>query len=817
MTGFMLAIFILLGVLTLAYLNATLLIWTAVSGVALLAAQLGGLGVTLAWLPWVALLALNWAPLRHRILTRPALGAFRTVLPPMSATEREALEAGSVWFEGELFSGRPNWNTLLSTPKPALSEAEQAFLDGPVETLCAMLDEWQITHELRDLPPEVWSFLKQNGFFGMIIPTADGGLGFSAQGHSAVVSKISTRSITAAVTVMVPNSLGPAELLHRYGTDQQKHHYLPRLAKGQELPCFALTGPYAGSDAASLPDLGLVCYGEYQGERVLGLRVTWEKRYITLAPVATVLGLAFQASDPDHILGTETELGITLALIPTDHPGVNIGRRHYPSGQAFMNGPNSGTDVFIPMDMVIGGQEQLGQGWRMLMNCLAAGRAISLPAMGTSAAKHAARLTGAYARIRKQFKLPIGKLEGVEEALARIGGEAYSLEAARRLTCVALDQGHEPAVVSAMLKYRATEGMRNTLTDAMDVHGGRGICLGPSNYLAAGYQGIPVGITVEGANILTRSLIIFGQGAMRCHPWLLKEIQAAQNPDQEKGLSEFDAALGGHTRYFIRNLARAIVLNFSAGRLLAAPVAGPNSRWYREATRSSTNFALVSDLALMILGGELKRREKLSGRFADILVELYLVSAVLKRFEDEDRPEQDQPLVNWVCQNALYTIQQRMDEILANFPSRPVGWILRRIVFPWGRHRRLPNDQVSHQIARLLMEPGAARDRLTAGVYVNHRPNDITGRIEHALELTLQAEPIERRIRDAQRDGRLHPNPGTDPLVDAHAADVIDSAELELLRRTEAAVRLAIDVDDFAPDALSAVAGAAPDKNAEAA
>jgi acyl-CoA dehydrogenase len=805
MTGFVVAVLLLAGFLTLAYLNVGLAVWTGVLGAALLAASLAGMGTLPGWLAWGVLLALNVAPLRRKLVTAPILRGFRSVLPSMSATEREALEAGTVWFDGELFAGRPDWSVLLDTPKPALTEAEQAFLDGPVETLCEMLDDWRITHELRDLPPEVWEFLKDNKFFGMIVPTSEGGLGFSAQAHSVVVAKISTRSITAAVTVMVPNSLGPAELLHRYGTEEQKHHYLPRLANGREIPCFSLTGPYAGSDAASLPDRGVVCHGEYQGERVLGLSVTWEKRYITLGPVATVLGLAFHASDPDHLLGDEPEPGITLALIPTDHPGVNIGRRHYPSGQAFMNGPNWGRNVFIPMSMVIGGPEQVGQGWRMLMNCLAAGRAISLPALGTAAAKMAARMSGAYARVRKQFKLPIGKLEGVEEALGRIGGEAYALEAARRLTCVALDQGHEPAVISAMLKYRATEGMRKTLNDAMDIHGGRGICGGPSNYLAAGYQAIPVGITVEGANILTRSLIVFGQGAMRCHPWLLKEIQAAQNPDTDRGLLAFDAALGSHVRYFIRNLARALVLNLTAGRFIRAPAEGRNHRWFQEATRSSTNFALVSDVALMMLGGELKRREKLSGRFADILVELYLVSSVLKRFEDDGRPVEDQPLVDWVCRNALYTIQHQMDEILENFPSRPVGWLLRRIVFPWGRLRRLPRDHVSHQIARLLMQPGAARDRITDGVYVNHDPEDITGRIEHALTLTLRSEPIERRIREAQSGGGLPVESGQDPVTAAHAAGIIDDAELDTLRSTERAVRLAIDVDDFAPEALSAV------------
>ena len=796
-------ILVLAGVVLLAAIRARLWLWTASTGLLLLGVALvtGSLS-PLGTVAWLLLATFNIPAVRYRVFSGPLLGMFRKALPAMSATEREALEAGTVWWDAELFSGRPDWRRLLDSPKPALSPEEQAFLDGPTNELCGMLDDWYIGHQLRDLPAEVWQFIKDQGFFGLIIAPEHGGKGFSAQAHSAIVSMVSTRSITAAVTIMVPNSLGPAELLHRYGTQQQKDHYLPRLASGQEIPCFALTGPEAGSDAASMPDRGVVCYGEHAGERVLGLRLSWEKRYITLAPVATVLGLAIRVVDPDHLLGDDDVPGITLALVPASHPGVEIGRRHYPSSQAFMNGPTTGKDVFVPMDWVIGGPQRVGQGWRMLMNCLAAGRAISLPAMGTSAAKMSARLTGAYARIRRQFKLPIGYLEGVEEPLARIAGQAYGLESARRLTAAAIDDGHEPSVISAMLKYRATEGMRQALNDAMDVHGGRAICGGPSNYLSSAYQGIPVAITVEGANILTRSMIVFGQGALRCHPWLFKEIEAARDSDQQQSLVAFDIALRGHLSYTFANLARAWVHNATAGRLLRAPANAGNAHWFRQATRATISFSLVADLTLLTLGGALKRREKLSGRFADILSELYIMSATLKRFEDEDRPAADQPLVDYVCANTLHLVQERLDGIIQNLPVRPLAWLLRATVFPWGMRRKAVADELGHRVARLLLAPSATRDRLTAGVYVSNDAEDVTGRMEYALNLVVEAEPLERRLREAQRRGQLQDDDG-DLTAAGLQAGIIDDREADLLQRTRAAVRAAIMVDDFAPEALA--------------
>ncbi|MEQ1778004.1 MAG: acyl-CoA dehydrogenase, partial [Nitrosomonas sp.] len=625
----------------------------------------------------VAGLVLAIPVVRRFLVTNHILKLFRKMLPQISQTEQEALDAGTVWWEGDLFSGKPDWKKMLAYPKPTLTAEEQAFLDGPVEQLCAMLDEWKITHELKDLPPEVWQFIKEKGFFSLIIPKQYGGYGFSALAHSEVVMKIGSRSGTAAVTVMVPNSLGPAELLLHYGTEQQKEYYLPRLAKGLEVPCFALTSPEAGSDAGAMPDFGIVCRGEFEGRSdVLGMRLTWEKRYITLGPVATILGLAFKLYDPDRLLGGNEDLGITLALIPTKTPGVNIGRRHYALNAAFQNGPNSGKDVFIPMDWVIGGQEGIGQGWRMLMNCLAAGRAISLPATSVGAAKLAARTSGAYSRVRTQFKTPIGFFEGIEEALARIGGNTYMMDAARVMTAGAVDLGEKPSVVSAIVKYHLTERGRQAVNDAMDIHGGKGICIGPRNYLGRTYQHIPVSITVEGANILTRNMIIFGQGAIRCHPFLLKEIIAAHDKNEQRASLTFDEAITGHVMFTVRNTLNSLIYGLLGQHIEhnAPDNCAPETvGYYRQLTRFSASFACVADIGLMVLGGSLKRKERLSARLGDILSMLYLCSATLKRFEEDGRPESDLPLLHWSMQDALYRLQQAFDEFLSNFPG-PVAF-----------------------------------------------------------------------------------------------------------------------------------------------
>lgn len=775
------------------------------AGLAIAAATVG---VPLAlWCAWLALGLWNLTPLRRRLL-RPALAAVRRALPPMSDTEREALAAGTVWWEAGLFAGNPDWQRLLALPAPALSAEEQAFLDGPTAALCTQLDDWEITHVRRDLPPAVWQTIRDQGFLGMIVPREYGGLGFSAQAHSAVVARIASRSVSAAVTVMVPNSLGPAELLLAYGTPAQKDYWLPRLARGADIPCFALTGPEAGSDAASIPDRGVVCRGTHAGRETLGIRVSWDKRYITLAPVATVLGLAFRLYDPDGLLGGPPEPGITLALIPTTHPGVETGRRHFPGNQAFMNGPTRGRDVFIPIDWIIGGRDCAGHGWTMLMECLAAGRGISLPANGTAGTLYAARVSSAYARVRRQFRLPIGRFEGVAEALARIGGHAYVLEAARRLSALALDLGEKPAVVSAIVKYQSTERMRAAVNDAMDIHGGKGICHGPSNWLASVYQALPIGITVEGANILTRTLIVFGQGAVRCHPWLRQILAAAENPDEHAALTAFDHASRGHLGHLLATLGRA------AGRALTGAACAPaphavdaaTSHWYRELSRLAAACALVADAALLVLGGELKRREQLSGRLADAIGELYLASAALKRYEDDGRPEADLACVDYALASACHTIEQRLSDVLANFPVPVLGSLLRRLVFPWGRRMRGPRDTQALRVAALMMAPGAARDRLTACIHVSRDPHEALGALELAFEAAAAADGIEATLRAAVRTRRLPP--GADAAA-AVAAGVISAGEAATLERAAELARRVIAVDDFAPEALAGRGGIA--------
>ncbi len=726
------------------------------------------------------------------------------MLPQISQTEQEALDAGTVWWDSDLFSGKPDWNKLLAYKNTQLSVEEKAFLDGPVEQLCSMLNEWQIVHEQHDLPASVWQFIKDNGFFGLIIPKQYGGYGFSALAHSEVVMKIGSRSGTAAVSVMVPNSLGPAELLLHYGTEEQKDYYLPRLAKGVEVPCFALTSPDAGSDAGSIPDKGIVCRGEYNGQQdVLGMRVTWEKRYITLGPIATVLGLAFKLYDPDQLLGGKEALGITLALIPTNTPGVNIGRRHLPLDAAFQNGPNSGEDVFVPMEWVIGGQDGVGHGWRMLMNSLAAGRSISLPATSTGAAKLAARTSGAYSRVRVQFKTPIGNFEGIEEALARIGGNTYMMEAARVMTASAVDLGEKPSVISAIVKYHLTERARQTINDAMDIHGGKGICLGPNNYLGRAYQHIPVSITVEGANILTRSMIIFGQGAIRCHPYILAEVNAAKDSDSTRASQDFDQALTGHVIYSARNFVFSLMYGL-VGKYIKKDIpttASPETaHYYQQLTRFSAAFALMADISLLKLGGSLKRRERLSARLGDILSMLYLCSATLKRFEDDNCPASDLPLLHWSVQDAIYRMQQAFDELLANFPSNAfVVWVLRFFVFPLGKPYSPPSDALAHEISQLMMKPGDTRDRLTDGIYVPITGDEPLADLEQALQYAIKCEAIEAKLRNAVKANQISAEKDN-KIIDALARNIITKEEAEELEKMQALRRKAIMVDDFPAD-----------------
>jgi acyl-CoA dehydrogenase len=757
--------------------------------------------------PLLVLYAVVMAPLsipklRQRVLTGRLFDWFGKVLPPISDTEKVAIEAGTVWWDRDLFSGAPDWKKLLAFPKPELSAEEQAFLDGPTEALCRMLDDWRITGELQDLPPEAWEFIKKNKFFGMIVPKEYGGLGFSALANSAVVMKIASRSTTAAVTVMVPNSLGPAELLVHYGTPEQRDYYLPRLATGEEIPCFALTAPTAGSDAGAIPDTGIVCRGLHEGKEVLGLKVSWSKRYITLGPVATVLGLAFKAYDPDHLVGEKEELGITCALIPVTTPGVRIGRRHLPMNIPFMNGPNSGKDVFIPLDWVIGKEKGLGDGWRMLMGSLAAGRAISLPALGAASGKACSRFAGAYARIRRQFKLPIGKFEGIEEALARIGSLTYMMDAGRVMTAGAIDMGEKPTVLGAILKYHNTEAMRTVVNDAMDVLGGKGICLGPKNFMGRTYQAVPISITVEGANILTRSLIIFGQGAFRCHPYVLAEINAVADSDRRRGLAAFDNAFMGHLGYSIRNFTRASLLGLTGARLLRAPVSGPTAGYYRQLSRLSAVFTALSDISMLLLGGGLKRKEKLSGRLGDCLSYLYYASAVLKRFEDSGRPEADLPLVHWSMQHCLYRIQQAMFGLLQNYPLRWLGRLLKLKFFPWGASYAPPSDRLGHEVSRLLLDMNETRDRLTAGIYVNDNPEDVTGSLEYALRLVLEAAPVESRLYKATH--LLYASEEDEPGLQQAVRDgLVSDTEADLIRRAAKASMNVIHVDDFPADAIA--------------
>jgi acyl-CoA dehydrogenase len=789
----------------LAYVRAAGVAWTvglaAYLGALTLWSGAGGATKAALWTVFLIVAALLMVPqLRRALVSDPLFNWFRKVLPQVSQTEQEALDAGTVWWDGELFSGQPDWNKLYGTPKPRLSPDEQAFLDGPVEDLCRMCDDWEITHELNDLPPEVWQFIKDRGFLGMIIPRQYGGLGFSAYAHSQVVQKLATRSATACVSVMVPNSLGPAELLLHYGTDDQKNLYLPRLAKGLEMPCFALTGPEAGSDAGSIPDFGVVCKGLHEGREVIGIRLTWEKRYITLGPVATLLGLAFKLHDPDGLLGPQEDIGITLALIPTKHPGVNIGRRHFPLNASFMNGPNWGKDVFIPMDWVIGGREFAGQGWRMLMECLAAGRSISLPSSSAGAAKLAMRTTSAYSRVRSQFKISIGKFEGIEEALARMAGNTYAIDAARTMTAGAVDLGEKPSVISAIVKYHCTERGRQVINDAMDVHGGKGICLGPNNYLGRAYQQIPIGITVEGANILTRSMMIFGQGAIRCHPYVLREIAATRNADPKQAGSEFDDAFWEHVRFALCNLARSLWQGVTNANLVGVPGASELHSYTRQLTRLCAGFAFSADVAMLFLGGDLKRREKLSARLGDILSELYIASTILKRYEDDGRPRADLPLVRWALDDCLNRIQVAFYGVFENFPSRITGWMLRMAVFPWGKSFRPPRDHLGHQIAKLLLEASPTRERLTSNVFVLRHESDPVGRLELAMQSAPAGEATEAKIRGAVKAGVIGGLTEQARVAAAVEKGIINTGEAALLQRFSELRRGCIMVDDFPHD-----------------
>jgi acyl-CoA dehydrogenase len=803
--GGVITLLFIAAVLFLAYRRLSLLAFTATFTVLLAAyTWLGassapaGLWKGFLWVLLAALWLLNVRPLRKVIITRPFMKTYLRALPSMSQTEKEALEAGTVWWDGELFTGAPRWDKLLAARPPQLSAEESAFLAGPCEELCRMLDEWHITHERGDLPPQVWEFLKTRGFFAMIIPKRYGGLEFSAYAHSCVLAKISSRSPTASSTVAVPNSLGPAELLNHYGTEEQKDYYLPRLARGEEVPCFALTGPRAGSDAASIPDTGIVCRGPWQGGEVLGLRLNFSKRYITLAPVATVIGLAFRMFDPERLLGGKTDIGITCALIPRNTPGVSIGRRHFPLNVPFQNGPIQGKDVFVPLDCIIGGVAMAGAGWRMLVEQLSVGRCISLPSNTTGASKAAVLATGAYARIRTQFNLPVGRFEGVEAVIARMVGLTYTMDAARSVTAGAIDGGEKPSVPSAMLKYHVTEMGRQVANDAMDVHGGKGICLGPKNYLGRGYEIVPVAITVEGANLLTRNLIIFGQGAVRCHPFVLREMNAARNPDRSAGIEEFDRALFGHIGFTISNAVRSFIMALTHARFTRAPVHGPTARYYQHVVRFSASFAFAVDVAMLSLGGYLKKKEALSARLGDVLSCLYLASMVLKHHENQGRQQEDLPVVEWACRHLLYYAQEQLHGLLRNFPNRSLAALMRVLIFPRGRIYSAPADRLGRTVAALVTNPTQARERLGEFTYRTLEPGNPFGLLQEALLLAVQLEPLEKRIRvDGVKTGKVTALDLPGRIQQALAAGIVSETEAAALRDYDRKVMDLINVDDF--------------------
>jgi acyl-CoA dehydrogenase len=786
-----------LGLGLTCYHRVSLKIATGLIAAGLVATTVfSGLGLMVAVTLWAVFLVpaiiLNHTPYRKRFVSVPTFKFVKSTLPEMSETEKTALEAGSTWWEKELFSGNPNWEVLKAQPRPKLNQEESIFLERTVETLCSMVDDWDTTQNTKDLSPEIWKFIKEEGFFGLIIPKEYGGKEFSAFAHSEILTKLSSHSLTIATTVSVPNSLGPAELLMHYGTTTQKEYYLPRLAKGEEIPCFALTGPDAGSDAGSIPDKGVVCYDKYKGQEVLGIRLNWDKRYITLAPIATVLGLAFKLYDPEHILGDKVSMGITCALIPTTTEGVVIGNRHLPIGTPFQNGPTQGKNVFIPIDWIIGGPKMAGHGWRMLVECLSAGRAISLPSCTSGCAKMGAFSAGAYSRVRRQFGTPIGEFEGVQEALGRICGLTYISESTRSVTAQAIDQGEKPTVPGAISKYHVTENNRKILIDAMDIHGGKAIMLGPLNYLANAFQGTPIAITVEGANILTRNMIIFGQGAIRCHPFILKEMESAKIDD----LIGFDMFLMSHVGYTISNIARSITHGLTGSLLANSPYEDETKRLYQQITRASAAFAVVADISMLMLGGKLKFRENISARLGDLLSMMYLSSCALKHFRDQDSPQSDLPILRWSVEHCMAQFWDQMEEIIRNYPSKIVGAILKQVVMPIGLRNKKPKDSLTKVLANILSTENASRDRLLKGLYIGKDEENLAV-LERAFHLSLEAEPILNRIQKAVKRKEIAKGSFSENLVAAKTMHIISDHEEKLLLDMEIYKNKVIKVDDF--------------------
>ncbi len=807
MIGAIITVLFILAVVYLAYRRLPLLSFTAAFTVLLLAYAILGNPAGL-WLGLLVILLLcfwllNLRPLRIVLISGPFMKTYRRLLPSMSDTERDALEAGTVWWDGELFTGNPDWRKLRDAPPPRLSAEEQAFIEGPCDTLCRMLDDFDITHRRGDLPPEVWDYIKSQRFFAMIIPRRYGGLEFSTYAHSCVLVKLAARSVTCASTVAVPNSLGPAELLVHYGTDEQKNYYLPRLAQGLEIPCFALTGPRAGSDAAAIPDTGVVCRGVFQGREIIGLKLNFSKRYITLAPIATVVGLAFRMFDPEHLLGEKEDIGITCALIPRETPGIEIGRRHLPLNIPFQNGPLHGRDVFVPLECLIGGLKMAGLGWRMLVEQLSVGRCISLPANATGGALAATLATGAYARIRRQFNTPVGRFEGVEQVIARMVGLTYIMDAARSVTTAAIDAGEKPAVPAAILKYHVTEMGRRVGNDAMDVHGGKGIMLGPNNYLGRGYQSIPIAITVEGANILTRSLIIFGQGAIRCHPFVLREMNAARNSDHQRGVDEFDRALFAHMGFAISNAVRSFVMALTFARFRRVLDSGPTRRYYQHIERFSASFAFATDLAMLTLGGYLKKKETISARLGDVLSAMYLASMVLKHHDNRGRPAEELPAVEWACRELLYQAQEQLHSVLRNFPNRPIAALARLLIFPRGLTYFAPADRLGRRVADLVLNNTETRSSLSRFLYCTDEPGNALAALQSVLEMAPMAESLEKKLRvEGQKTGRVRALDLAGQIEQSRALGILSEHEALFLADYDRKVMAIINVDDFAAHEL---------------
>ncbi|MDR3491776.1 MAG: acyl-CoA dehydrogenase [Gammaproteobacteria bacterium] len=795
-------LFLILG---LAYTNVSVLVWTVtLTIVLLLFSFFGHLSLIILSLLWVMFLPVAAFALlrkqRIQYVIKPAVQKLRKTMPAISNTEKEAIDAGDVWWEQDLFCGRPDWKKLLNMPAPKLSAEEQSFVDNQVTTLCDMLDDWQVLNN-HDLPKEAWDYLRKERFFSIVMPKEYGGRGFSAYASSTIVIKIATHCGSAAVTTMVPNSLGPAELILHYGTPEQKAHYLPRLGSCEEIPCFALTGAESGSDAGAMRDVGIVCKEVIDGKEVTGIRLNWDKRYITLAPVATLLGLAFYMYDPENLLGKGTDIGITLCLIPTTQAGVEIGTRHLPMNLAFMNGPTRGTNVFVPIDSIIGGAAMAGQGWRMLMECLSIGRGISLPALSTASGIRLYRMTGAYASIRKQFNTSLAHFEGIEEGLASIAGLTYIIEACRTMSAGAVDQKVRPSIASAITKYHTTE-MSRTLTDhAMDIHAGHAVQLGPRNVISAAHFATPVSITVEGANILTRNLIIFGQGAIRCHPYVLREVELFAEPDTAENVSKLDKLLMSHIGYFISNFTRTLCMGLTGGLFIFSPVKGPLAPYYRQLTRMSAALALLSDASMMLLGGSLKRRENISARLGDILSHLFLASTVLKYHNDLGKPDSDLDYVKWSLETSLFNIQKACDDLLDNFPQTIIGKILHWVVFPWGPVYRKPKDALGKKLVASMIEPSELRERLTKNCYIRQDDNNAIKRIETAFALRVKVEPISKKFQMAVRSGKVARHGSFDErTLAAFQAKILTKSEMTALREYEALEQEIIKVNEYSFD-----------------